>query len=122
MTIGKYNDQQDATIDRMVVWIFENDACNICQEIDKKPCGADVPTLGCRKPLPDKIKRYFVDAANELIKQRDTELGILRHHKMSKTVAEELKAKIRDRFNCFIRNEYLRGLSDIIDSLTEEDV
>ena len=123
--IHAYANQRDATIDRMVAWIFENDACNICQEIDKKPCGADVPTLGCRKPLPDKIKRYFVDAANKLIKQRDTEIDAPRY-KMNKAVAERVKEKI----NCDItmakhdRVRWVRldDVFTIIDSLTAEDV
>ena len=114
---------QDATIDRMVAWIFENDACNICQEIDKKPCGADVPTLGCRKPLPDKIKRYFVDAANKLIKQRDTEIDAPRY-KMSKAVARQMKDKFIPAASMYhVGGEWFRKeiIFTIIDSLTAEE-
>ena len=72
-----------------------------------------------------------VDAANELIKQRDAELDTLRNHKMSKAVAQlainaltEKAVSIHDKVNPDSIAEVVIFHADaiaIIDSLTAEE-
>jgi len=59
--LGTHITQQDTAMREMARWIkSEKGLCCLCQEMHKKPCAADAPTLGCRNPTIEDIIVHFM--------------------------------------------------------------